>query len=156
MLNGKYDRGFAFLGLDPGSAYVYDAAGHAYLSAGDVEAALESWSHLPDENTFVWERETVRKCQTGPLTADDVESVRRSMKAVTDGEIYYFTGQVLIHCGALDAGFEMVRSAIDRNYCAATGLASEPFWDPHREDPRFQEALRAANECRDRFLKRSG
>ncbi|MGB5878843.1 MAG: hypothetical protein WBH85_02330, partial [Thermoanaerobaculia bacterium] len=74
------------------------------------------------------------------------------MAVERDGETLYLGGQLFVFCGEVEEGFELVRRAIERNYCSATGLASERIWEPHRQDPRFLELQRAANACRDRFV----
>ena len=155
-LNGTYDRAPVFHNLDRGSAFFYDSSGHLYLSSGDIAAAFESWSHMPAEHRFSYEHELARKCAAGPLVAGDLQEVERSMASIQDGEVYYFTGAILAFCGELSAGLEKVRGAIERNYCATTGLEKERVWEPFRADPEFLETQRLAEECRDRFAGPAG
>ena len=156
LLSGRPERGLVFRDLDPGSAYFHDVGGHFFLSMGNTDAALESWSQMPDGHAFSFEHEALEKCVAGPLTDRDLQDIRREMSALRDGEYYYFVGAILAFCGELEASLEMVTGAIERQYCSATGLANEPFWEPYRGDPRFQEVQRAANACRERFSGAAG
>ena len=156
LFDGTYERASVFRDLDQGSAFYHDNKGHEFLSRGDAEAALESFDQLPESHIFAFEHETIRKCMTGKLTDDDVQAVRNGMTAFRDGEIYYFLGTVLAFCGELEPSLELIRGAIERNYCAATGLANERIWASYRHDPRFREVQRAADACRERFRSTVG
>jgi non-specific serine/threonine protein kinase len=153
ILNGTYDRAWTFYGLDKDSDFFQDVGGHLNLSAGNVEAALESWAELPDGYLYQVEHRMIAACQAGEAREEDLREMRELMAVERDGETLYFGGPVFVFCGEVEEGFELVRRAIERNYCAATGLASERFWEPYREDPRFLELQRAANTCRDRFVR---
>ena len=151
-LNGSYERGFMFWDLDQGSAFFYDQRGHAYLSAGEVELALESFSQVPKEY-LAHERNVASKCAAGEFTEDDLQEVRRAMAPVSDGEVYYFAATILAFCGELDTSLEFVEAGIDRNFCPTTGLEKERIWEPYRSDPAFLETQRLAEACRDRFIR---
>ena len=152
ILNGTYERALVFYNLDQGSAFFYALRAHLYLSSGDVKAALESWSYRSEGYRFAYLGNAARKCAAGEFADDDLEECRRSitMAEVRDGEVYYFQAKVLAFCGELDASLELVRAAIDRNYCATTGLENERIWEPYRSDPAFLEIQRVAEECRNR------
>jgi tetratricopeptide (TPR) repeat protein len=156
IFNGTYDRAWTFFSLDEASDFFADVSGHAHLSAGNVEAALESWSELPEGSAYAAEHRMAAKCVAGEAVDDEVRELMGLMDDERDVETLYFVGTALVFCGAENEGFELVRRAIERNYCAATGLASERIWEPYREDPRFLELQRAANACRDRFVRAAG
>jgi len=157
-LNGTYNRGHVFLALDSTSTFSKDSAGHQYLSAGEPERALESWTNLPGDFAYGAEHELLAAAVAGDdreiehAVADAVASVADER----DGESLYWIGEVLIFSGAMEEGYELVRRAIERNYCAATGLEKERIWEPYREDPAFLEIQQLAEQCRDRFARAAG
>ncbi|MGB6367379.1 MAG: protein kinase, partial [Thermoanaerobaculia bacterium] len=152
IVNGTYDRAWEFYGLDKASDFYKDVSGHLNLSAGNIEAAVESWAKLPEGYLYQVEYRLTAACSTGEASAEDLREMTDLMAVERDGETLYLGGQLFVFCGEVEEGFELVRRAIERNYCSATGLASERIWEPHRQDPRFLELQRAANACRDRFV----
>ena len=153
ILNGTYDRAWTFYSLDQASHFYADAGGHLHLSAGNAEAAVQSWAKLPDGFAYAVERRMTAACLAGEESEEHLREMSELMAEERDGETLYLGGEMFIFCGVEKQGFELVRTAIERNYCAATGLASERLWEPYREDPRFLELQRAANACRDRFVR---
>ncbi len=78
------------------------------------------------------------------------------IRSKRDAESLYVFAKTLVFAGAMEEGYELLLRAIERNYCAATGLENERIWDPRREDADFLEVLRLARECRDRFSLPTG
>ena len=156
VLNGTYERAWTFYQLDETSDFYQDAGGHLRLSAGNIEAAIESWAQLPDGYLYQVEYHLIEACHAGEGAEEHLSEMRELMAAERDPETLYFAGQLFVFCGEVEEGFDLVRRAIERNYCAATGLASERIWEPHREDPRFLELQRQAEACRNRFVHASG
>ncbi len=156
LLNGTYDGAQAFYDLDPGSAFVYDARGHLLLSIGDVEAAFESWDQMPPGHAFTFEHELVEQCVAGGYTREAGSEYKEAIVGFGDGELYYFGGAVLAFCGDLETGLQLIERAIDRDYCAATGLARDRIWEPFRARPEFIEVQRLADGCLERFVDSSG
>jgi serine/threonine protein kinase len=153
LFNGTYDRAWTFFSLDEASDFFDDASAHAHISAGNIEAALESWSELSEYFSSRVEHRLAAKCVTGEAPEEDIRDLLEVMADERDGETFYFIGATMISCGAEKEGFELIRRAIEHNYCAATGLASERIWEPYREDARFLELQSAASACRNRFVR---
>jgi tetratricopeptide (TPR) repeat protein len=156
LYDGTYDRAFLFYDLDSDSTYSHIMKGHVYLSSGDVDAAIESWSHVAAGQRFEFFGEAVRTCAAGDFNDGDVEAFLESMAPIADGEVQYSGARILAFCGAGEAGLGMVRVAIERNFCSGTGLAGERIWDSYRALPEFIEAQRLAQECHDRFVRAAG
>lgn len=158
ILNGTYERASVFYELDRNSDFYYDSQGHLELSRRRPEKAWEWWSQLPPDYGYAVEGELLG----GYLRGDDIRSALDEflelMEVERDPESLYFAGELLVFVGREAAGFEMVRRAIEGNYCAATGLAEETFWEPYRaaRDPRYLEVLEMATACRERFALATG
>jgi hypothetical protein len=45
----------------------------------------------------------------------------------------------------------MLKSVIERNYCAVTPLRTDPFLAKLRDAPEFAQLVTAAKQCQDRF-----
>jgi TolB-like protein len=134
--DGSLERASVFRDLDQGSAFYYDNQGHELLARGDVEGALESFAQLPREHVFDFEHHTARKCAIGKLTDEDRQIARDRIARLSD---------------ELEGSLELIRGAIERNYCSATGLAKDPIWELLRDEALFQEVQAEANACRDSF-----
>jgi hypothetical protein len=47
---------------------------------------------------------------------------------------------------------EMIKSAIDRHFCAYSGLQNDSAWAQLRGTPEFAELVSEAKKCRDDFM----
>jgi hypothetical protein len=72
--------------------------------------------------------------------------------AEVDVEGWHMYGELLSYCGHKDAAVRLLRSAIERNYCAYTALQRDPLLVKLRGTPESGELLSEAKLCRDRFL----
>jgi serine/threonine protein kinase len=152
ILNGTYARAWAFYSLDKGSDFYHDAGGHLYLSSGNSRAAVESWEEFPEGYLYEVQHHLTAACLADEAHEEQLRAMRELMAVERDPETLYFGSQLFVFCGEVEEAFALVRRAIDRKYCAATGLASERIWEPYREDHRFLELQSAANTCRDRVV----
>jgi hypothetical protein len=64
----------------------------------------------------------------------------------------YFHASLLGYCGQEQVAFDLLRSAIEQNYCASSALQVDPLWAKLREKPEFSELQSLANQCQSRFL----
>jgi hypothetical protein len=59
----------------------------------------------------------------------------------------YYQGTIFAYCGKKDAAFHLLKSAIEKNYCAYSNLLSDPLLRGLHNDPKIDELLTAAHEC---------
>jgi TolB-like protein/Tfp pilus assembly protein PilF len=154
MLDGSYDGAAAFLDLDRGSDFSLDASGHLALSRGDAKEALRLWSRLPDDYGYAAEHRLLEAHLAGEPIGPRIEAFVSLMAGERDPESLYVGGILLVFVGAPEQGFDMVRRAIEGNYCSATGLENDRFWEPYRDRPEYQAVLRLGRACRERFARR--
>jgi DNA-binding winged helix-turn-helix (wHTH) protein/TolB-like protein len=70
----------------------------------------------------------------------------------SDPEDKYEAAAVLSYAGQTDRAMRVLRSAIDRNYCAVSMLESDPILAPLRARTDFQELKNEATACQQNFL----
>ena len=80
------------------------------------------------------------------------QKVEAAALAMVDAEPRYTFGALLSYCGQKDAALRLLRSAIEHNYCAYTGLQTDPLLVKFRRTPEFGELLSATKECQNRIL----
>jgi hypothetical protein len=69
-----------------------------------------------------------------------------------DPEPSYFQATTMVFCGQKEIGARLLKSAIERNYCAYAALQSDPLLAKLRGTPEFTQLLSAAKECQQKFL----
>jgi hypothetical protein len=80
-----------------------------------------------------------------------VRNTEKSVLADPDPEPAYYEGALLSYCGKQEVAARMIKSAIDRNYCSAAALKSDPLLAKLRSTPEFQGLASAANDCQKKF-----
>jgi serine/threonine protein kinase len=165
------------LALDPGNyqfrscAWAFMVLGQtqrakdfAHLDAGSEWAAYVTPSILLRENKVVEAREAVKRMSTNPRYhrdllesclepghAADLDRIAHDMAtnfpAELDPEVWYSQGTILAFCGKKDAAFQMIRAAVQQNYCAYSALLADPLLAKLRSSAEFDKILTAAHEC---------
>jgi hypothetical protein len=69
-----------------------------------------------------------------------------------DPEPRYVIAGDFAYCGRKEVALEMIKSAIDRHFCAYSGLQNDSAWAKLRGTPEFAELVSAAKKCRDDFM----
>ncbi len=69
-----------------------------------------------------------------------------------DPELRYHQAAILAWCGQKKLALELLRSAIDANYCASEALAADPLLTNLRTDPQFAAVQNRARQCQERFI----
>ena len=72
--------------------------------------------------------------------------------AEIDPEPSYSQGAVFAYCGKKNAASHVLKTVIERNYCAYTALQTDPLFVKLRGITEFNKLLSAAKECQNRFL----
>jgi hypothetical protein len=73
--------------------------------------------------------------------------------ADTDSEPQYFHGVLMVFCGQPEIASRLLKSAIERNYCAYSALQNDPLLVKFRGTPEFAQLLSLAKQCEEKFLK---
>jgi hypothetical protein len=70
-----------------------------------------------------------------------------------DGETIYFASEVLAVAGRSDGALRLLRSVVEKKYCAYPAMDTDPAFDTIRNTPSFQQIRKAAVACQQRFLE---
>jgi TolB-like protein/predicted Ser/Thr protein kinase len=146
---GNYARAIEFLKLDAGSEYSDGNMVGQYIREGNLAAAKE----LAIKTKF----QPMIACLNGAQAANQFDrQAAAPFMADPDPEPRYVVAGNFAYCGRKDVALEMIKSAIDRHFCAYSGLQNDSAWTGLRGTPEFAELVSEAKKCRDDFLaKRS-
>jgi adenylate cyclase len=148
---GQPERALDFVNLDAGSDWTHLNLPNVLLEQGKPQQALETAKQLRADES---ERKLLVPCLT-PASPVDLGRVAREVENdITknpDPEPSYAFGALTAYCRQNDSAFRLIKSAIDRNYCATDALQSDPLLAKLRGTPEFGQLVAAAKACQDRF-----
>jgi hypothetical protein len=145
---GKTERAIDFVRLDAGSEWAAFMAPSILLRAGKLDLARESLKRVssnPHDH-----RDLLEAClrpQPPPNLETIVRDTETAVLAEADPEPWYYEGTIMAFCGQNEAALQMLKAAVDQNYCAYSALLSDPLLAKLRHDPRFDDVLTAAGNC---------
>jgi len=150
-------RAMEFIRLDAGSEWANRSTANILLGQGKVVEARQSIRKT--SSTLLMGRDLTQAC-IDPEQGSELGKIAQKTEAVTltsaDPEPQYIVGTLLAYCGQKDAALRMLRNAIAHNYCAYTGLQTDPLLAKLRQTTEFSALLSAAKECQNRFLAQRG
>ena len=148
---GQTDRALEFVRLDSGSQWSSRRIPQILLRGGRTREAKEEERNRP------WESEGHKMflaCldhNAEPEWNRLVHQRESRWLADPDPENTYFFGAYMTFCGEKDIGFRLLKSSIQKGYCATSALQSDPFLSKLRGSPEFGQLASAAKACQDRF-----
>jgi len=150
---GRTERAMDFVRLDAGSEWATWVVPSVLLRKSRLEEARRAVEGISD-NPF-YHRDLLEAClQLRP--ASDLDSIAKKTEtavlAEADSESRYYQGSILAFCGKTDIAAQLLKSAIERNYCSSSALRSDPLLAKLRGTPEFSQLLIAAAKCQKRFL----
>jgi hypothetical protein len=150
---GKTQRAMDYLALDAGSDWYRNVLPAVLLREGATEQAREASRQM--SNNKVWFGNLLQACVGTRPSADLPDMVNESAVALLsqrDPEFRYYQGAILSYCGQLDMSSQLIKSAIEQNYCASAALDYDPLLQKLRLTPRFTDLRKASLECQKSFL----
>ena len=150
---GQPQRAMEFVRLDAGSEWAKRQTAFILMGQGKLAEARQAIPKISDaplggRDLFQYCLDPKEKSQLD-TTAQKVEA---AALAGVDAEPQYTLGALLSYCGQKDAALRLLRNAIEHNYCAYTGLQTDPLLVKFRRTPEFGELLSATKECQNRIL----
>ena len=153
---GKPERATDFVRLDAGSEWAAYAMPSILLREGKVAEAREAVKHMPA--TPRYHRDLLEACLL-PRPAD-LERIAHedetNWPSDPDPELWYYQGAILAYCGKKAAALHMLESAVEQNYCAYSGLLSDPLLAKLRTETAFDKVLTMASSCQGTVLSGRG
>ena len=137
-----------FVNLDAGSEWAAWATPYVYLSAGNIAQARQAAKNVGQAARY--HRDLLNACLASPPPADlaaVVSKTKTDVLAEPDPEAWYRVAAIMAYCGQKAPALDLLKTAVQQNYCAYSGLLTDPLLKDLRKDPAFNEVLTAANQC---------
>jgi tetratricopeptide (TPR) repeat protein len=152
---GKPERAMDFVNLDAGSDWTRFNLPELLLRQGKTQQALEATKKVREDDIG---HKLLVPCLTSasPVELGRVaHELESDVSKNPDPEPSYIFGALMAYCRQNDSAFRLIKSAIDRNYCATDALQSDPLLGKLRGTPEFGQLVVAAKACQDRFRTES-
>ena len=147
---GQTERALDFIRLDSGSEWSNRRIPGILLRAGKTKEAMEIEKHLPADEVsklFLACLDHNAEPEWNRL-AHQRES---EWLADPDPENQYFFGAFMTFCGEKEIGLRLLKTSIQKGYCATSALQTDPFLAKLRGTPEFDQLVSAAKACQDKF-----
>jgi TolB-like protein/Flp pilus assembly protein TadD len=150
-LLGKYDRAKAFYDLDAGSEYSNRQTAWMKVREGKLDEAVRALKQEGEGPVLDWFRACLARrppAAAGPLPP----GYRESILTGRDSEPKYHVASRIGTCGERELALQLLRKAVEGNYCSYPALDTDPLFDSIRKTPEFAAIRQEAIACRERFL----
>lgn len=143
-----YGRAEDFIRLDAGTDWAEGMELLSLVMQGKESEALTRTSPIPGMAAPL-----LRAC-VERRGKEDIQKLehREEHFPISDPEPRFHVALIDAYCGLKDRAVSLLGEAVDRGYCAAPDLKSDPWLLNLRSDPRYAEAARRADACQARFL----
>jgi eukaryotic-like serine/threonine-protein kinase len=147
MQLGQFAKAREFIQLDAGSEWANYVTPYLLLREGKPAEAREAVKRMPGSSPH---RDLMEAC-VGLRPPSELD--RMAHDAETNGptdldpERSYLQGAVFAYSGKKDAAFHLLKSAIERNYCAYSNLLSDPLLRGLHSNSKIDDLLTAAHKC---------
>jgi len=148
---GKTQKAMQYVRLDAHSQWTRNVVPAILLRAGQGVEARQAAERMT--NDAPWYGGLLQTCLQRPAEMGQAtQAAEPALMLLRDPEMKYFHASLLGYCGQERAALDLLRSAIEENYCASSALQVDPLWAKLREKPEFSELQALANQCQNRFL----
>jgi eukaryotic-like serine/threonine-protein kinase len=148
---GKTDKASEYLKLDPDSDFAHNLIPAILLRENRLADAKIAAQRMSKDAP--WFGGLLQTCLNHP--ADMPAAVvgnEKGLMAERDSEMNYLQASILAFCGQKKMAITLLRSAIEKHYCASSALQADPLWANVRDSLEFAELQSKANECQKGFL----
>jgi TolB-like protein len=146
----NYDRARAFYDVDAGSEYSTRQTAWMLVRQRKLDEAVRLLEGEREDPLLSWMRACLarRPPAPGPLPP----GFREGVVTGRDSEPKYHVASRIAYCGERDLALELLRRAIEGNYCSYPAFDNDPLFDSIRKTPDFAEIRKMGMACRERFL----
>ncbi len=145
---GDYQRAMDYIHLDAGSDFASAMSISILLRQGREQEALQIGPpHIPQWPSY----DMLLACAQRRPSAE-IAALAETVQPSDDPEANYLSAANLAYCGQTDAALQMLKRAIQGNYCSYPAIDSDPFFASVRAKPEFAEIQSAAIACQKDFL----
>jgi DNA-binding winged helix-turn-helix (wHTH) protein/serine/threonine protein kinase/Tfp pilus assembly protein PilF len=145
---GDYQRAMDYIHLDAGSDFASAMSISILLRQGREQEALQIGPpHIPQWPSY----DMLLACAQRRSSAE-IATLAETVEPSDDPEANYLSAANLAYCGQTDAALQLLKRAIQGNYCSYPAIDSDPFFASVRAKPEFAEIRSAAIACQKAFL----
>ena len=149
FVRGDFTRAVNYLNLDRESEVGKAFWVEMLVRRNQTQAALKIG--LPQVPQWRAKYEMLFACMQGRPPAE-IAALARGVAPTADGEENYLSAAHLSYCGQTDGAGEMLKRAIQGNYCSFPAMESDPLFASLRSTAAYAEIRAAGRACQDRFL----
>ncbi len=153
LQRGDYQRAMDYLRLDLGSEYYKAFSIDILVRAGQEKEALQIG---PPNIANSRARYSLLLACAGHRPLPEIAALGRSVQPDQDPEENYLSASDLAYCGQMEAALQMLRRAIEGNYCSYPAMDSDPLFANIRRKAEFGQVRSAAINCQKKFLAERG
>jgi hypothetical protein len=152
LLRGDYPRTMNYLRVDQGSDFAKALTIDMRARQGRAQEALQLGSpNIPEWKSY----DLLLACLAGKPPSE-VAKLAGAVGASDDPELNYFAAAHLAYCGLTEASFDLLRRAINGNYCSYPAVESDPLFARIRAASQYGDIRSAGRACQERFLAGRG
>jgi hypothetical protein len=145
---GDYPSAMGYIKLDPNGEFAKALTIHTLVRQGKEREALQvERPYMPQ-----WKSYAVLLACLAHSPASEVAALAAAVKPDDDPETNYFAAAHLAYCGQTSAALQMLKRAIQRNYCSYPTIDSDPYFARVRGTAEFAAIRSAAIACQKSFL----
>jgi tetratricopeptide (TPR) repeat protein len=148
LLRNDYPRTMNYLQLDRGSDFVKALTIDMLARQNRPQEAVQV--DAPDIPG--WKSYGLLRACLGGATRSEIAALARSVTASDDPELNYFAAAHLGYCGQTAMALDLLKRAIDGNYCSYPSMDRDPLLARIRATPEYRKVLAAGRACQERFL----
>ena len=152
LLRGDYPRTMNYLRFDQGADFAKALTIDMLARQGKTHEALQ----LGSPNIPGWKSYDMLVGCIARKPSSEIAALAASVRASDDPELNYFAASHLAYCNQTDAAVDLVRRAINGNYCSYPAIESDPFFASVRAKPEYGDIRSAGRACQERFLAGQG
>jgi eukaryotic-like serine/threonine-protein kinase len=145
---GKTDRAMDFVHLDVGTEWAAWVTPYIYLAEGNITETRNAAKNMGKGSSY--HRDLMEACTAAQPPADLPKIVKDTVAAYMtepDPEIWYHLGALMAYCGQKEPALQLLKAAVQQNYCAHEALLDDPLLKDLRKETAFSEVLTAADHC---------
>ena len=143
-----YDRAFEFIRGDAGSEWSRNFGSYIQMSQGKGTEAVRMLANSDVRAPLL------QACVAHAPAAEIDRLIAQTTSPYLerrDGEVvYYFAGDVAF-CGRAEKALDLLRNALQRNYCGYPAMESDPLLASVRALPAYASVRAEAAQCQERF-----
>jgi TolB-like protein len=148
-LRGDYERTLEYIHLDdPGSEWARAHLIELFLHQGKLKEAVE----VTPTNIPHWDSVTMLQACAAHRPLPEIVAMAGLVQAQDEPESNFFFSRALAYCGQTGAALQLLKRAVQGNYCSYPAIDLDPFFASVRAKPEFAAIRAAGIACQQRFL----